>query len=348
MKILITGGSGFIGSNFIRHIYENTNYNILNLDMLTYAANNKFSKEILNSNRYEFIKENICDKKISNILLNYSPNIVVHMAAESHVDNSIKSPESFLETNIFGTYNLLISCQKLLAKFNKRQRSAFKFINISTDEVYGDLNDRKYKQKAFTENTSYKPSSPYSASKASADHLVEAWNRTYNFPSIKINCSNNYGPHQHSEKLIPLIIKNAISGKKLPIYGNGKQKRDWIFVKDHVRGLLKIIEFAKAGTSYNIGARNVLSNLSLVKKICIILENLYPVKENPNIKNKKKSYYNLINFVADRLGHDVKYAVNPQKIETELQWKAETSLNKGLSETINWYLKKFKVKLDYV
>ena len=335
MRILVTGGCGFIGSALIERIFYNTNYKILNIDKLTYASKNSFCKEIKTSKKYSFLKLDICSSKIISILNEFKPNVLIHMAAESHVDNSINSPSEFMKTNILGTYNLLIHTKKYLENNNKIRKN-FKFINFSTDEVFGDLDDLKIK--LFSENTKYNPSSPYSASKASADHLVRAWYRTYKLPSIIINSSNNYGPRQHSEKLIPLSINNALKGKKIPIYGNGQQKRDWLYVEDCADAIIKVLEKGSADQSYNIGARAVFKNIDLIKKVCKILDKLYPVKLNSKIESKINSYFDLIYYVKDRPGHDKSYAINPKKIENDLKWKPKFSINDGLKKTVLWYI----------
>ena len=336
MNILVAGGSGFIGTSFINKVFYETDYNICNLDKLTYAATNSFSEEIINSKRYSFIKKDICDANLINLFVKFNPDVIINFAAESHVDNSISSPKTFLKTNIFGTFNLIQNTSQFLNKQRNKNKTNFKFIQISTDEVFGDLNDST--EMYFDEESNYRPSSPYSATKAAADHLMASWQRTYEFPAIKINCSNNYGPYQNREKLIPLVITNAIQGKKIPIYGNGKQKRDWIFVEDHADALIKIVKEAKINSKYNIGARNILTNLDLVKNICQILDKIFPPSKNNFLKQNLQSYYESVIFVKDRPGHDVFYAINPNKIETELSWRPKVSLEHGLTKTIKWYI----------
>ena len=327
MKILVTGGAGFIGSTLINYLIDKGHV-VLNIDSLTYAGNlqNIITKK--KSKNYFHEKIDISKKKkISEIMQSYKPDSVVHLAAESHVDNSINNPGLFIKTNILGTYNLLESAMmywSLNENFSK-----FRFLHVSTDEVYGSLN----KNKRFTEKSPYSPNSPYSASKASSDHLVRAWNKTYNLPTLITNCSNNYGPRQFPEKLIPVIIAKAISNQTIPIYGNGKNIRDWLYVEDHVEALFKVLLKGKIGKTYNIGSECEIKNIDLANKICNILD---------KIKPKKNSYKNQISFVKDRLGHDLRYAINPELINKELGWKSKINFDEGLKKTIIWYLKNKK------
>ncbi|MDP0149739.1 dTDP-glucose 4,6-dehydratase [Glaesserella parasuis] len=331
IKTLITGGAGFIGSAMIRYIINNTQDLVINIDKLTYAGNLSSLEEISNSSRYAFKQIDICDKiALEQIFNEYQPDIVMHLAAESHVDRSIKNSEVFIKTNIWGTYTLLEVARKYWNDLPEEKKSIFRFHHISTDEVYGDLGTS---ERQFTEIMPYAPSNPYSASKAASDHLVHAWRRTYGVPTIVTNCSNNYGPFHFPEKLIPLIILNAIEGKKLPIYGNGLQVRDWLFVEDHVRALYKVIKEGRVGESYNIGGDSTKSNLEVVYAICEILEELLPHKP----KGVKK-YKDLISYVPDRLGHDIRYAIDSTKIREELDWKPQETFESGIRKTVEWYL----------
>ena len=326
--ILITGGAGFIGSALVRHIINNTNYNIVNIDNLSYAGNLDSLVDVKDSPRYKFEQIDICDKEnILKVFTKYQPDILMHLAAQSHVDRSIKSPDKFIETNIVGTYILLETARTYLTKLDEYKKNNFRFHHISTDEVYGDLG--KSSNKLFTEETPYAPSSPYSASKASSDHLVRSWHRTFQIPTIITNCSNNYGPYQFPEKLIPLVILNAIDGKKLPIYGDGKQIRDWLFVDDHVKGLLLVALKGKVGETYNIGGNNEFQNIDIVKTICKELDELKPIDTK---------YEKLIEYVDDRSGHDVRYAIDANKISNELDWEPEETFETGIKKTVKWYL----------
>lgn len=323
--ILITGGAGFIGSALIRHIINNTHHAVINVDKLTYAGNLESLSEIEHSSRYNFKQADICDKdKIATIFNQFKPDIVIHLAAESHVDRSIDAPDDFIQTNIMGTYTLLEQARQYYHTL--KDKSIFKFHHVSTDEVYGDLANE---EGLFTEQTPYAPSSPYSASKASSDHLVRAWQRTFGLPTIITNCSNNYGPYQFPEKLIPLIILNALQGKNLPIYGKGTQIRDWLFVDDHVRALLHCVLTGKIGQTYNIGGHNEMQNIEVVKTVCSILDKQMP---------RKDKYENLIVFVKDRVGHDMRYAIDASKIDAELGWTPDETFASGIEKTVQWYL----------
>ncbi len=323
-KILVTGGCGFIGTNFIIDQLHSTHNDILNVDKLTYSANKTNLNQIDDLTKYSFVEGDIKDFSVIQSALNeFKPNILINFAAETHVDRSIDSPDDFIETNIIGTLNLLKNSLEYSSVHKK-----FKFIQVSTDEVYGSL---ELKIDPFNENSPYKPNSPYSASKASSDHLVRAWNKTYGLPTIISNCSNNYGPYQFPEKLIPLIIANCIDEKPLPIYGNGENIRDWIFVKDHCSALKLIIEEGQIGSQYLIGGNNEISNINIVKKICSILDLIKP-------RRNKKSYKELITFVEDRPGHDFRYAIDSSKIHKELKWEAKESFSLRLEQTIKWYV----------
>lgn len=331
MKILVTGGAGFIGSAVIRHIIQNTNNNVLNVDKLTYAGNLESLKEVDQNSRYQFSQTDICDRKALDILFKeFQPDLVMHLAAESHVDRSITGSGAFIETNIIGTYQLLEAARHYWNNLSDDKKTAFRFHHISTDEVYGDLEGT---EDLFHETTSYAPSSPYSASKASSDHLVRAWNRTYGLPVVITNCSNNYGPYHFPEKLIPLVILNALKGKALPIYGKGDQIRDWLYVEDHARALYKVVTEAKVGETYNIGGHNEQKNIDVVKAICQLLEELAPNK--PEGVNH---YVDLITYVKDRPGHDLRYAIDATKIKEDLGWVPEESFETGLRKTVEWYL----------
>lgn len=331
MKILITGGAGFIGSCLIRHLISKSQHTVINVDKLTYAGNQDSLNEAIGSNKYSFEQKDICDQDAVKKLLNdHKPDAIMHLAAESHVDRSIDGPSSFIETNIVGTYVLLDAVRKYWSELDESKRNSFRFHHISTDEVYGDLpNDGSL----FKEDTPYDPSSPYSASKASSDHLVRAWNKTYGLPIVITNCSNNYGPNQFPEKLIPVIILNALEGKALPIYGDGKQIRDWLYVQDHIEALLTVLDSGKIGETYNIGGHNEMENIQVVKTICSILEELVPNK--PSGVGK---YEDLITYVKDRPGHDLRYAIDATKIQKELGWQPTETFTTGIRKTVQWYL----------
>lgn len=331
MNILVTGGAGFIGSAVVRHVIENTSDNVMVVDSLTYAGNLESLKSVSENPRFQFSQINICDSQsLDTVLCNFQPDTIMHLAAESHVDRSIDGPAAFIETNILGTYVLLEAARKYWMAMDASKKSAFRFHHISTDEVYGDLHGT---EDLFTETTPYAPSSPYSASKASSDHLVRAWNRTYKFPSLVTNCSNNYGPYHFPEKLIPLVILNAISGKPLPVYGDGAQIRDWLYVEDHARALYKVATEGVVGETYNIGGHNERKNIDVVKTICSILDELIENKPS-NID----SFSDLITYVKDRPGHDMRYAIDASKIDRELNWKPVETFESGILKTVQWYL----------
>ncbi len=335
MKILITGGAGFIGSALIRHIIENTNDSVINVDKLTYAGNLESLSEIESDPRYNFEQVDVCNKNdIERVLAEYQPNIIMHLAAESHVDRSIDGPAEFIETNIVGTYTLLEATRQYWNQLDPTKKILFRFHHISTDEVYGDLEGP---EDLFTETTSYAPSSPYSASKASSDHLVRAWQRTYGLPTLITNCSNNYGPYHFPEKLVPHIILNALAAKSLPVYGDGSQIRDWLFVEDHARALYKVVTEGEIGRTYNIGGHNEKKNIEVVETLCALLDELVPVSSH-SITKHLNSYSDLITFVTDRPGHDVRYAIDASKIERELGWVPEESFETGIRKTVEWYL----------
>ena len=331
MKILVTGGAGFIGSSVIRHIIENTDNEVVNVDCLTYAGNLESIPGAEKCPSYAFEKVNICDKEeVVRVFEQHQPDAVMHLAAESHVDRSIEGPGAFIQTNVIGTFNMLDAARGYWSALPEDRKANFRFHHISTDEVYGDLEGT---DDLFTETTPYAPSSPYSASKASSDHLVRAWGRTYGLPVIVTNCSNNYGPYHFPEKLIPHMILNALRGKALPVYGDGMQIRDWLFVEDHARALYKVVTEGVVGETYNIGGHNEQSNLHVVKTVCALLEELAPEKPEG-----VKKYEDLITFVKDRPGHDVRYAIDASKIEKELGWKPEETFESGLKKTVLWYL----------
>jgi len=330
-KFLITGGAGFIGSTLIKHIIQNTKNSVVNVDKLTYAGNLESLKSIVNNQRYSFEKVDICDAiELRRVFKKYLPDIVIHLAAESHVDRSIDGPNEFIQTNIVGTYILLEEARVYWSGLKEFKKDNFKFHHVSTDEVYGDLEGTDL---LFTEKTPYAPSSPYSASKASSDHLVRSWYRTFGLPTLITNCSNNYGPYQFTEKLIPLIIMKALQGKELPVYGDGKQIRDWLYVDDHARALMHVALEGKIGETYNIGGHNEKQNIQVVKEICMILDKLAP----SNFEGIKH-YSQLITYVGDRAGHDIRYAIDASKIANELNWFPDETFTSGIKKTVHWYL----------
>jgi len=335
VKILVTGGAGFIGSAVVRHIIKNTQDTVVNVDKLTYAGNLESLAEVSENNRYYFEHADICDKAaMERIFATHQPDAVMHLAAESHVDRSITGPAAFIETNIVGTYVLLEAARGYWNELDADKKQAFRFHHISTDEVYGDLPHPDEVAGGnvlplFTEKTAYAPSSPYSASKASSDHLVRAWFRTYGFPTIVTNCSNNYGPYHFPEKLIPLVILNALEGKALPIYGKGDQIRDWLYVEDHARALYTVVTQGIVGETYNIGGHNEKKNLDVVHTICDLLDEIVP---------KEGSYRDQLTYVADRPGHDRRYAIDAAKISNELGWKPQETFESGIRKTVEWYL----------
>ena len=329
--ILVTGGAGFIGSAVIRHLINDTVHKVVNVDKLTYAGNLESLISVSDNERYSFEQVDICDaKEIKRVFEQYQPDIIMHLAAESHVDRSIDGPGEFIQTNIVGTYNLLEQARHYWHALEAEKKAQFRFHHISTDEVYGDLEGT---DDLFTETTPYAPSSPYSASKASSDHLVRAWQRTFQLPTLITNCSNNYGPFHFPEKLIPLVILNALQGKPLPVYGKGNQIRDWLYVEDHARALVLVATTGEIAETYNIGGHNEKQNIDVVKTICELLEEL-----SPNKPAGVDKYQDLITFVTDRAGHDVRYAIDATKIEKELDWTPQESFESGIRKTVQWYL----------
>lgn len=330
MKFLVTGGAGFIGSAVIRFLINETEHEVLNFDKLTYAGNLNNVEDVSSSSRYHFVQGDICDRDLLAKTLNeFKPDKIMHLAAESHVDRSITGPSEFITTNIIGTYSMLEEAMKYFNKLDESKKQSFLFHHISTDEVYGELGDTGL----FTESTPYDPSSPYSASKASSDHLVRAWGRTYKLPVVITNCSNNYGPYHYPEKLIPLVITKALKGESLPVYGKGENVRDWLYVEDHAKALYAVVTKGAIGETYNIGGESERKNIEVVKEICKILDKLVP-------DSKYVPHEKLITFVTDRAGHDFRYAIDCSKIKSELGWEPSVSFEQGLQSTVQWFLDK--------
>jgi dTDP-glucose 4,6-dehydratase len=334
--VLITGGSGFVGTNLVRLLVHSREYRVVNLDVLTYAANPLSLADLEGNPNYVFVKGNITDRELlSSVLAKYEPAGILHLAAESHVDRSIVNAEDFIQTNVLGTYSILEAARAYWTALPIQQKRLFRFLHVSTDEVFGSLDQEGY----FSEETSYAPNSPYAASKAASDHFVRAFHHTYGLPTLITNCSNNYGPYQFPEKMIPLIILNALSGKALPIYGDGSNVRDWIFVEDHCKAVKLVFEKGKPGEVYVIGVNNEQTNNALVNQICTVLDDIAPPVEVPQLRERGlKSYSELIRFVEDRPGHDHRYAIDSRKITRELGWRAEVPFEAGLHRTIEWYL----------
>ena len=332
-RILVTGGAGFIGSAVVRHLIRNSQHEVANLDKLTYAGNQESLALVADSPRYRFYQVDICDAaSLDRVFAEFRPDAVMHLAAESHVDRSIDGPADFIQTNIVGTYSLLEATRRYWSGLPAEAKEAFRFHHVSTDEVYGDLDGTL---DLFTETTPYAPSSPYSASKASSDHLVRAWQRTYGLPVLVTNCSNNYGPYHFPEKLIPHVILNALAGKPLPVYGDGSQIRDWLYVDDHARALVEVVSKGQVGETYNIGGHNEKRNLEVVEAICELLDELVPLQAD---RQQAGSYKELITFVTDRPGHDRRYAIDASKIQRELGWVPQETFETGLRKTVQWYL----------
>lgn len=330
-RILVTGGAGFIGSAVVRHIIEATQDSVLVVDKLTYAGNLESLSVVADNPRYSFEQVDICDRAaLDRVFAQFQPDVIMHLAAESHVDRSIDGPAAFIETNVVGTYTMLEAARHYWQPLDAEKKQSFRFHHISTDEVYGDLQGT---DDLFTETTPYSPSSPYSASKASSDHLVRAWLRTYGLPTLVTNCSNNYGPYHFPEKLIPLVILNAVAGKPLPVYGDGAQVRDWLYVEDHARALYQVVTEGVVGETYNIGGHNERKNIEVVHTLCDLLEELAP-----NKPQGVEKYRDLITYVKDRPGHDMRYAIDAGKIDRELGWRPQETFESGIRKTVSWYL----------
>lgn len=326
MRVLITGGAGFIGSALVRHLVLDKGYEVLNVDKLTYAATLSSLKQVESASSYRFLKADICDARaISEAFSTFKPDRVMHLAAESHVDRSITGSRAFVETNVLGTFNMLECARSYWNGLTQELQSQFRFLHVSTDEVYGSLGE----DGLFSETTAYDPSSPYSASKAASDHLAKAWSHTYGMPIVVSNCSNNYGPYHFPEKLIPLVVLNALEGKPLPVYGNGANIRDWLFVDDHARALDLIAAKGRIGETYNVGGRNERRNIDVVRRICALMNEFNP---------SSRPHEDLIQFVTDRPGHDVRYAIDATKLENELGWRAQETFDTGIEKTVRWYL----------
>ena len=326
MRVIVTGGAGFIGSALVRHLVLEKGYEVLNIDALTYAGYLPSLKAVEGKPNYRFLQANICDgPAMAEAIAGFRPDRIMHLAAESHVDRSITGAADFIQTNVIGTFTLLEAARAHWSALETGSRDAFRFLHVSTDEVYGSLGE----EGLFTENTPYDPSSPYSASKASSDHLAKAWQRTYGFPIVVSNCSNNYGPYHFPEKLIPLTILNALNGEQLPVYGKGENVRDWLYVEDHARALDLIAERGRLGETYNVGGRNERKNIDVVRRICAVLDQLVPT-------NRPRE--ELIEFVTDRPGHDARYAIDATRLETELGWRARENFDTGIEKTVRWYL----------
>ncbi|MBO2564635.1 dTDP-glucose 4,6-dehydratase [Shewanella algae] len=335
MRIIVTGGNGFIGTSLVRYLLTQTNHSVLNVDKLTYAANQVKVTNTSEAAQYQFIQGDICDRDtVDKLFSHFKPDVVMHLAAESHVDRSIDGPADFIQTNIVGTYTLLEAARSYWLSLNSVDKSRFRFLHVSTDEVYGELD---LLDSPFTESTRYAPSSPYSASKASSDHLVRAWHRTYGLPVLVTNSSNNYGPYQHSEKLIPRMISCAMAGNPLPIYGKGEQIRDWLYVEDHIQALYRVLTQGCPGQTYNIGGQSERRNIDVVRAICTLLEEFAPRKPQG-----VTHYEQLITYVDERPGHDMRYAINTRKVQMEIGWQPDESFDSGLRKTVAWYVNRSK------